>query len=491
MNAIARIAKSRIARNTSALMAAQVAARALGVVYVAALAKYVGPEGIGRISTATALNGLLVLVVGPGLNTLLIRDVAADTRKADAYVGNMLFLKALLGIPFILLTVAVVHAVGYPPDTARIVYTYSLVYFIDTVGEILAAVFRAFERMEYEAAGQILRDLVNISLSLVAIHLRWPLLAIVFASVIAQLCKLVFMAVLAYGRFLRRRLAISLRACKQLFITSLPFGVLLIFLVARLQVGTFVLSIYHPEEVVGIYSAANTLIGMILLMPGAFSSALFPVLSSLHVHAQDELRRFYQLCHKLLLMVAFPLGLGTMLVGDRVIALVYGDQFQASAAIIRVIGVYLLTLAGYVNGPLLNAIGKQRFFAWTQGVAVAANALLCFLLVRRWGPMAVAATFVLVGMASYSVHSIACHRLLGLPLPWLTVGKVLLATLAMGSGVYVSLRAGLPWLVVVLVVAPIIYGAASLALGTLKREELRALSSRSGPGWAHRETRPA
>ena len=482
MNAIGKLAKNRIAKNTSALILAQIASRALGIFYVAALARYVGTEGIGKISTATALNSLLVLVVGPGLNTLLVRDTATDGRKAGTYLANMIFLKGLLGIPFILLAAAVPHVAGYPDDTVLIVYVYALVYLLDTLGEILAAVFQAFERMEYEAASHIIRDLINVSLSLLAIYLRQSLLTIVFVSVIAQVCKLLFMAVLVYGRFVRPRLAISFRMSRTLLMSSLPFGLLLILGTIQAQLGTFVLSLYHTVDAVGIYSAASSLTAMLLVLPLAFSSAIFPTFSNLYVHARHDLRGFYQLCYKYLLLAGFPLGLGTILVADKVMSLVYGDEFEGSATVLRILALVLFTLVGYSNGPLLSAAGRQRFFAWTEGLKTCINGVLCLLLVPTWGPAGAATAFVLPGIVTFFVHSIACHRQLRLSLPWLTIGKVVLATSLMGVIAYISLCLGVPWLVVVFIVAPSTYGLAILLLGIVKREDSRILAGASRSG---------
>lgn len=476
MNVIATLAKNRIAKNTSVLILAQISSRGLAIVYVAALARYVGAEGIGTISTATALNGLLVLVVGPGLNTLLVRDIAADKQKAGTYISNMLFLRGLLGFPFVLLAVAVARAAEYPSDTILITHVYTLVYLLDTLGGILVAVFQAFERMEYDAGSQIMRDLINISLSLLAIYLRQSLLTIVFISVIAQACKFLFMLGLVYGRFVRPRPAISFGMSKTLLISSLPFGAFLILVVVRFQLGIFVLSLYHTAEIVGIYSAAHSLMTMLLLLPLALSTTIFPTFSRLYVHARPDLRRFYQLCYKYLLVLGFPLGLGTMLIGDKVILLIYGDEFEGSATIIRILAVYLFTIVGHSNGPLLNATGRQRFFAWTQGLAVCANAVLCFLLVPKRGPVGAAVAFVLSGIGTFFVHSVACHRQFGLSLPWLTMAKVLLATLIMGLVVSTSLCADVPWPIVVSVVAPITYGLSILLLGIVQREELQLLA---------------
>jgi O-antigen/teichoic acid export membrane protein len=477
MHVIDKIARHKIAKNTSVLVVSQIATRVLSIFYAAALARYVGTEGVGKISTAIAVNSILVLMVVPGLKTLLVRDVAADARKADAYVSNMIFLRVLLGVPFILLTAIVAHVAGYPNDTVLIVYVYTLVYLLDALSEVLAAVFQAFECMEYEAASQVVQRLVNISLSLLAIYLGWSLLAIAWMSVVARVCQLLMLIILVHRRFVRLRPAVSWSTSKRLFLSSLPFAAWLIFAMVQVQLGPFVISLCHTADAVGIYSAAYTLIGILLFLPSAFSSAIYPTFSRLHVQARHDLPHFYQLCYKYIPVVGFPLGMGTILVGDRVITLVYGDDFEGSAAVIRILGLFLFTIVGYSNGGLLNATGRQRFFAWTEGLALVANVTLCLLLVPTWGPVGAAIALTASGVAVLLIRSIACHRQLGLSFPWLTTGKTLLATLLMGAAVSTALQAGVPWLVVAFTVAPSVYGLSLLLLGIVRRDELRILAS--------------
>jgi O-antigen/teichoic acid export membrane protein len=477
MNVIDKIAGHRIAKNTSVLVVSQVATHVLSIFYAAALARYVGTEGVGKISTATALNSILVLMVVPGLRTLLVRDVAADAQKAASYVSNMMFLRVLLGIPFILLTAIVARVTGYPKDTVLIVYVYTLVYLLDALSEILDAVFQAFEHMEYQAAGQIVQRVTNISLSLLAIYLGRSLLTIALMSVVARICKLLMLTTLLHRRFVRLRLTVSWSTGKKLFVSSLPFAAWLIFAMVQVQLGPLITSLFHAADAVGVYSAAYSLISILLFLPSAFSSAIYPTFSRLQAHARNDLPYFYQLCYKYIPVIGFPLGVGTILVGDRVIALVYGDGFEGAAAVIRILGVFLFTIVGYSNGRLLHATGRQRFFAWTEGLALLVNLTLCLLLIPRWGPVGAAMALTASGMLVLVIRSSACHRQLGLPLPWLTTGKTLLAALVMGLVVSVSLQSGIPWLIVVLLVAPSVYGLSLLLLGIVRRDELRTLAS--------------
>ena len=467
--------KVKIAKNASALVAAQVVARALGIIYVAALARYVGARGIGAISTATALNGLLVLLAAPGFTTLLVRDVAAEPGKAASYIANMLFTRGLLGIPFALSVVAAAHFAGYASETVAIIYVYLVVYLLDSLSGILAAAFQAFERMEFDAASQIVQTVVNVSLSLLAIYLRWSLFVIVFMSLIAQLCRLLCLALLLRGR-MRSGFAINLNASKQLFIASFPFGALLVLFAMKAQLGIFVLSLRQSESAVGIYSAANAIIGVVLLVPSALSSAAFPAFSRFAAHSRPDLQNFYQLCFKYLLLLGFPLGLGLILVADKVILLVYGDKFEHSVAILRILSVFLFTMVGYSNGPTLKAIGRQRFLLWTEGLAVFANGALCLWLAPIWGPIGAAVAFVIAGIGTFVVHSFACHTFLGLSFPLLTTSKILLATLFMGLVVAASRQLGAPWLVTTFILAPLAYGLALWLLGIVKRSELLILA---------------
>lgn len=477
VSAIAKLSKHKVAKNTSVLVLSQLASRAVGIFYIAALGRYVGTEGVGILSTAQVLNSLLILLVAPGLDTLFVRDVAADLSRAGNYLSNMLFIRFLLAIPYVLLVEAVSRVAGYPPETVTIIHIYIAVYLLDAFSGILLPVFRAFERMEYEAASQALQDMLNIGLSLLAIFMGWSLVVIALISVLARVVRVATLVVLMSRKFVQLRFQVSPYSAKELFRTSLPFGALLIVLTVQSQLGTFVLSLFRPASVVGIYSAASFVVTTLLMLANAFSTAIFPTLSSLHSQSTVELRRFYHLAYKYLLVVGFPMGLGTVLVGDRVVSLLYGNKFSGSADVMRIMGVFLFTLVGYSNGPLLMAAGRQRFFMWTQAVAVLANGLLLILLVPSWGPVGAATAFVLPGIGTFFVHSIASHRLLALPMPWSTMSRILAAALFMGAVVSAAIWWWqVPWLLAALVVGPISYFVALFALRIPDRAELRDLA---------------
>jgi O-antigen/teichoic acid export membrane protein len=476
-----KLKKYKVAKNTSVLALGQILSRFLTIFYLAALARYVGTEGIGQISTANALNNILLLLVVPGLSILFVRDVAPEPEKASNYISNMIFLRLIFIIPYVAFSVGFAYLGGYPQETAYIIHLYMALYMFDTLSEVLISAFRANERMEYEAGIQLARDLINIGVSLVAIYLEWSLIAIVAVSVFAQFCKFSMSLWAVWGRFARPKLSVDLSLTKSLLFASLPFGLLLVISTLQSQLGTFVLSLFHAADTVGIYAAANTLIVMLLFIPNSFAGAIFPNFSRLHHESQDNLRHFYQLSYKYLLILGFPLGLGTMLVGDRAITLIYGGSFQEADDVIRIMAIFLFMIVGYSNGSLLHATNRQRFYAWTQGAAAILNGVLCFLLIPGFGPIGAAIAFTGSGVLTFFLHSIACHRQLDLNLPWLTMGQVAVATLVMGLAVVAGIEIGIPWFIVAALIAPIVYLGALLGLRIVQLQELKTLAGGQMP----------
>lgn len=470
-----KLGKYQVIKNTSVMALAQIVSRIGMIFYLGALARHVGSEGVGAISTGTALNSMLLLFVGPGLTILLVREVAAKRDSVGQYVSNAFFLRSLLIIPFVLAATFLAYQNNYPPETITIVHLYTVVFVMDTLGEVMIGAMRAYERMELEALLQIIRDFTNIGLSLVAISLGWPLIAIVAISVVAQAIKFSLSIALLWKYIAKFSPRVDLSFSKGLLLASLPFGVLLIIQTIQGEFGTYVLSVHHSADIVGVYAAANTLILMLLYLPNAFASAIFPNFSRLFKESPEKLRQFYRVCYKYLLILGFPLAVGTLLVGEQAILLVYGDDFTESAPVIRLMAIFLFTIVGYANGSLLYAIDKQKFYAWTQVISAALNAVLCLLLIPGQGPIGAAIAFSASGILTFFIHSIACHRFLGLPLPLGDMARVFVAAAAMGLGVILTLRLSISWVIASVAIAPALYLLALYTLRLIDRDELRTL----------------
>jgi len=479
----------RLVKNTTVLLLGRIFSQGLGIVYVAVLARYIQAAGMGKVATATSLVSMLILLANLGISQLIVRDVAGDRAKADIYVANTLLLRVLLSIVFAMVIVGVTVIAKYPYDTTLIIYIYSLAYIFDQLADVAFSIFNAFEKMEYPAAIQTGRDMVNIALSLVAIYLRASLIAIVFVSALASLLKLAVSLAVLRWRFVRPKLQLDPRLCRQLLIAALPFAALGVIQLVNRQFDAVLLSLYHSEEEVGWFSAANMLITYLLLIPNMFLQAIFPVFARFHAFSRDALQLAYGTSFRYLLLLGFPLCAGTIATADQVIALVYGPGFEDAVLALRILALLLLWMFGFANGALLSATGGQTFLAVMGAIGVTLNVVVALLLVPRFSLVGASIAAIVGGAVLLLPITLACHRRLGIELPYALAIKALISSVLMGAIVTLCLRAHINFFVVVFAVAPIVYGLLLVTFRAISREDTLMLIRllRRGTGSVHIE----
>jgi len=465
-----------VAKNTIVLFLGRVLSIGLGVVYVAALARHVEAVGFGKIGTATSLVSMLHLLISFGLSEVTIRDVATDKARAGTYLPNVLALRLLLSIAFALLIVGITTAAHYPSDTIVIIYIYAFAYAIDALTDVVFSMFNAFERMEYPAAIQTARDLINISLSLAVIRFGASLTVIVLVSALANVLKLIVSLALLRFRYVQWKPKIDLWLCRRLIITALPFAALGVLLVANQQIDTVLLSLHRPAEDVGWFSAAGTLTGYLLFLPSLFLQAIFPVFSRLRARSREALQQAYNSSFKFLVVLGFALCAGTIATAEHVIALVYGAGFENAAIALRILGAQLAWMFGFANGALLNATGGQTLLAGITGAEVALNVMAALVLIPRLGFVGASLASVVPGMFSAVPLVLVCHRRLGIRPPCISALKALFSSAYMGVVVAACLKANVNLLVTVFGIAPVVYGTLLLALRVIDHDDVLVLT---------------
>ncbi|MCL4488739.1 MAG: oligosaccharide flippase family protein [Chloroflexi bacterium] len=466
----------RIVKNTTALLLGRVFSMGLGIVYVAALARYIQAAGMGKIATATSLVSILVLLANFGLSQLIIRDIAGEKAKASLYVTNAILLRLLLSVVFVGVIVLVAQTTKFPADTITVIYIYSCAYIFDELADVAFSIFNAFERMEYQALIQTGRDIVNVAFSLGAIYWHASLITIVLVSLFADLFKLTASMVVLRWKFIRPKLQIDVGLCRQLLIGALPFAALVIVQLVNRQIDTVLLSFNRQEAEVGWFSAANTLVSYLLILPGMFLQAVFPVFARFHTTSREQLQRTYQACFKFLLLLGFPCCIGTIVTADHVIALIYGPGFENAALSLRILALLLLWVFGYANGGLLNATGGQVFLAVLTTLSTALNVVVALALIPQFGSTGASIAAIAGGVVFFYPLTVACHRRVGLRLPFGLALKTFMASLGMGAAVLLALRAEINVLAAIFAVAPVVYAALLLGLRAVEREDLLALA---------------
>lgn len=464
-----------VIKNTSVLFVGHVLSMVLGVVYAAALSRYIQPEGMGKIATATSLVSVTSLIINFGLSDLTIRDVAVDKQRADFYVPTLFFLRTILSCISVVIVFFVSRWINYPVDTTTIIFIYYIVYVIDGFTDVCISIFNAHEKMEYSALLLTGRNIINIGLSLVAIALKTSLYVIVAISAVANLIKLIVSLGILNRKFTRSIKHINLQLSLNLLKASLPFAALSFISVVTAQIDTLTLSFFWPAEEVGWFSSAKMLINYLLIVPTVFLQAIFPVFSKFNVSSKEDLQQAYQISFKYLLILGVALCFGTLVTADRVIALVFGPGFEKAVIALRILAWVLFWMFGYANGSLLLATGGQNLATLLSAIGMCITIVGSLTLTPQWGLLGASITHILPGAIFFLPVIWICHKRLDLRVPYFLGLKTIVAALLMAVSVAVALKYT-HLLLAIFFVAPIIYGLALFITRALDHEDVKRVT---------------
>lgn len=470
----------RIAKNTGVLLVAQVASYLLAFFYMMYIARYLGAAGFGILSFALAFTGIFAVLADIGLQTLMVREVARNKSLARKYLANVTLMKIILVTITFGLIVLTINLMGYPAETIKVVYLLALSVVFSAFTGMFYSIFQAYERMEFQAIGQMLN--AALILGGVIFAMRVGLSVIGFASlyVIANIIALGYSFAVMKLKFSNPASASATKVMefdrsfwKPTIKQALPFGLIALFAAIFYSIDTVMLSFMKGDAVVGWYSAAYRMVLVLLFIPAAWGSAVFPVMSKFYITSHDSLRLSFEKSVKYMTMLGIPIGVGTTLLAQRFILLIFGIEYMPSVIALQILiwSVVIVYVAGSV-GALLQATNNQMVLAKILGIWTFIGVTLNLIFIPRYGYIAASMIAVLGTLISVILQCVASLKI-GMNLFsrkfLLSFGKIVFASILMGVFINYSRNMTLALLIPL---AALIYFAAIFIFRFFDKEDL-------------------
>lgn len=477
----------RVGRNTGILFVSQVATWLISAVVMATLPRLLGPEAIGQLAIAASLWAIAGVFVGFGTVTVVTLDSAREPERAGGLMGPAWRVQLLMSVAAAVAVVGFVVAASYESGVVALAVIVGVVTAAGTLANLANAALVGLERMGPIARANVLAKLAGAVATLSVLFATRNVYAVAAAGVVGVVVSTALL-VRALARASRIRLRARWAEARQLARRGVPYLVAGLALIVYQQVDTVVMSLLVDSRQIGWYGAADTLFGTLLFAPTIFTTALLPTLTREHsvdpVRARVTLGRAFDI----LVVLAVPIGLITVVVARPFTELLYGDEFIESGAVLAVFGIVLLfTFFSVLLGSYAMASGRQAFWNWVIVVAIAATVVLDLVLVpwtnERFdnGALGGAIAFVITeaGMVIVGFRWLAPDLVIRR-----RITRVLKCAVA-GAGLLGA--ASLVWdeffLVPALVgaVAYLVVGVALRVLGADEISALRRMASRSAP----------
>jgi O-antigen/teichoic acid export membrane protein len=462
----------RIAKNTLALSLGSLATAILGFFSMMYAARYLSASGFGVLTFALAFAAIFNVFTDVGLSTLTIREVAKDKALAPKYLGNIVVLKILSSVIVFALVALIINLLGYPQETIRVVYLIALSCILDSFSLTLSSVFQAYERMEFVTIGSVLVAVLRLGGILLVIGQGGGIIALGYVYLSVSAVLLGYSVTILTLKFARLKTESDLSFWKSVLGQAWPFGLVAVFTTIYYWIGSVTLSLMQGEEAVGWYNAAFRVFLVLELIPTAYFSSVFPVMSKFFVSSQESLRFIYEKSIKHLIIIGVPIGAGITILADKVILLIFGAEFSPSVIALQIlIWSMLFLFVSRVFGLLFNSLNKQVIVAKVTVSCALLNVLLNVVLIPRYsyiGASIATLTTEFVALAVVFVWSwrigygISITKLAG------TTAKVLIAVVIMGGLVFYLRDLALWWLVPL---SALLYFTVLYIIGGIDRED--------------------
>jgi O-antigen/teichoic acid export membrane protein len=349
-----------IFKNTSLLAGARVIERASGLLLALFISRELGAAGLGIYATATAYFSLIAIAGASGTTNLLIREIAKDRARTNAYVVHASVLASAVSLVAIGVAWEVIPHLGYSHELETALRLIVLAIVPATLNTIQEAVFVAHQRVEFETATTLFASATTVGVSVYLLASGHGVGSLIGTFVAVEYAVTLVYFVLINRYIVRLRLVLRRSFALRLVREIRAFAAMSLLAGVFARPEVIVLSLIGTEAQVGFYSAALKIVDLWLFIPETYGTNVFPVLSRSFHLGDGRAQAIQDLALKYLLALALPLTAGLAAAAGPIVAVFYGSGFHSSVLLLRILALNVTAVSIWaVLWRVLAARGDQ------------------------------------------------------------------------------------------------------------------------------------
>ncbi len=380
-------AKQTVAKNTVWLSISQFGARIIKAAIVIFAARVLGAAGYGVFSYAITLAGFFGIFVDPGINSVLIRDGAKATpEERQSLFSTTLIMKAVILAFSVVVVIFIAPLFSTLPGAKILLPLVALIIVFDSTREFLASLFRAEEKMQWDAASFLLENLAITIFGFIFLLASATPLSFTYAYVTGTAVGAITAIWLLRGRFKNILAGASMRRMVAIAKTAWPFAVTGALGILLTNTDILIISWMQSASAVGIYSAAIRIIQVLYLVPGVIQMSTMPLMARLAKKDNQRFRAIMERTLSFIFLVSIPLSIGGIILGTQIMRLVFGVGYIAGGLALSVLMLNLsFDYAGSVVATGIFAYDHQKNLIISSTIAGVSNVLFDIIFIPRWG----------------------------------------------------------------------------------------------------------
>ncbi len=352
---------STIWKNSFFLFFTQVIRLLTNFLIFVGIARLYGPDSLGQFSIAFTMANLSIMIADFGFDVLLASEVARNKSNALTICRKYFSIKILLVVIAFIVMLVIPGFKTFSDESSLLIYTLSLYVVFTTFTNFFYAIFRGFEKFEYETRNSFLSNiLLLIALGLLGIFkadLFYLVLFFVLARLIGLLLSYRKVSTLVKGSILN----LNYDGWKKNIYQVLVFGLTFLFGNIFFQVDTLLIGTFKGDEAAGFYQSAFRVMILFLLLPDLLIGAFLPSLSRFFSSDKNLWERNSRLLYKILFFISIPFSLIIYFNSEFVIKLLYGSKLYEQAVPVLQIFSFIIFVRFIAEhfGLMLTTSGRQ------------------------------------------------------------------------------------------------------------------------------------
>ncbi|MCL5093961.1 MAG: flippase [Patescibacteria group bacterium] len=375
------------------------------------IARSFGPEGSGKILAAVAFISLFLAIIDWNLHLLITREIAKNKSITRAYFNKSLGFKFLLSL-IMIPAVYISSYFLYSGEMRTVIQILTPAIILMNLSLLCSAVFRAFEKMEYDAFQMLFRSIVYLCLVALISIFKFPVILIAWAFLTSEL----FTFILSYAIY---RIKFSdFSENKEVYISGIfkeafPLGLAFFFANIYFYLGTVLISKLGSTYDAGLYGMAYRMVMAIVLVPNMINFAFFPVLTKLFHKNKEKVLSLYSNGLKTQLIIALPLAFGGTILGEKVMQIFGRDFGDAGIAFKILVWILLINTWTNLSNQLIIAINRQKTTIYIAFIAMVYNVFGNITFIPKYGIFGAAVIALTTEVLIFIMNSYVIRRFLG------------------------------------------------------------------------------
>lgn len=470
---------TKIAYNTIIQFISKIIATGLGLVVIAIITRDLGQEGFGEYTTAMTFLSFFGIIADLGLTLITVQMISRPKVDEQKILGNLLSLRLVSALIFLGLAPITVLLFPYSANIKLAVIIATASFLFITLNQILVGLFQKYLRLDKVSIAEVANRLVLLGGIIISVRSNFGLSGIMFATVAASAVNFILLFLFS-KKITRIKLCFDFALWQEIMVRSWPLALTITLNLIYLRADTLLLSIIpRASELgiiaeVGIYGAAYKVIDVVITFPFMFAGIILPVITLAWAKKQQaDFKNVLQKSFDIMLILALPMMVGTLLLAKGIMTLVAGQDFAVSGPILQIL---ILSAGAIFMGIMFShaviAINKQKKIIIAYLFVALSSLIIYLIVIPRFSYFGAAwATLyseIAIGLANFYLVWKYTRFIPSLIVPL----KAALAALFMGGTILLLKNLGLNNILLHILIAALVYFIFLLIFKGIKKEDI-------------------